>query len=170
MIRNNLRSGLHYSLVSFYFYARVIWSPTTRIHDMVNQLSRQDIKIDGDIMIVLIKWSKTIQFGNRKLQIPVIADKQSIICPVRWLRVMISKIPSQGHCNLFSYNRNGVAYPITYRDLTIQMRKWLEMVGVTNTKLFSSHSLRRGGCTHAFENNVPENTIKILGDWCSEQL
>ena len=42
------------------------------------------------------------------------------------------------------------------------------MVGVTNTKLFSSHSLRQGGCTHAFENNVPENTIKILGDWCSE--
>ena len=140
----------------------------TRLHDRFHQLSRQDLKIDGDLLIVTIKWSKTIQFAQRKLQLPLILDRSSIICPIRWLLVMLQRIPANGSHNLFSFTDGGFVYPITYRDLTVQMRKWLKQIGIQDSKAYSSHSLRRGGITHAFENDIPENTIKILGDWASD--
>jgi hypothetical protein len=31
-----------------------------------------DILLENDILIVLVKWSKTIQFGERILRIPLI--------------------------------------------------------------------------------------------------
>ena len=34
--------------------------------------------------------------------------------------------------------------------------------------LYSSHSLRRGGTTHAFNKGIPEQTIKVLGNWASQ--
>ena len=74
------------------------------------------------------------------------------------------------NANLFSFTQNGAVHLVTYHDLTIQMCKWLELMGVVNANSFSSHSLCRGGTTHAFENNVPEQTIQLLGDWVSQSF
>ena len=81
---------------------------------------------------------------------------------------MLQRIPTNGLHNLFSFTHGGVVLPVTYRDLTVQMRQWLKQIGVNNTKAYSSHSLRRGGMTHAFNNNIPEGMIKILEDWASD--
>ena len=109
----------------FLFLCKSNLVPETRIHDNLHRLSRQDLKIDGEIMIVTIKWSKTIQFAQRKLQLPMILDSSSTICPVRWLLVMLRHIPAQGAHYLFSFNKGGTVLPVTYRDLTIQMRTWI---------------------------------------------
>ena len=154
----------------FLFHRKSNLVPDARVHDAIHQLSRRDIKINGSIMRVNIKWSKTIQFSQRKLQIPVVQDTNSPVCPVFWLLHMVQAIPASGSHNLFSFQQNGVVLPVTYRDLTIQMRKWLELIGVSNATSFSSHSLCRGGTTHAFENNVPEQTIQLLGDWVSQSF
>ena len=84
----------------FLFLRKSNLVPETRMHDKMHQLLRQDLKIDGDLMIVTIKWSKTIQFAQRKLQIPVIKDADSIICPIRWLLLMLKRIPANGSHNL----------------------------------------------------------------------
>ena len=92
--------------------------PVSRLHDPNHQLSRRDVKIsqEGDLMIITIKWSKTIQFSQKKLQIPIVADKEPEICPVRWLNCMIELIPAKGLHNLFCFWKNGVNVPITYWD------------------------------------------------------
>ena len=93
-------------------------------------------------------------------------DDNSIICPVKWLKIMLHRIPAQGLHNLFSFtDDNGLLVPVTHRDLTVQMRQWLKKIGIDDHMQFSSHSLRRGGTLHAFNHDVPDNMIKILGDW-----
>jgi hypothetical protein len=37
----------------------------------------------NNVLIFHIKWSKTIQYGERKLKIPVTAIPGSLLCPVR---------------------------------------------------------------------------------------
>ena len=48
----------------FLFLRKSNLVPENRLHDPRHQLSRQDIKIDQNALIVQIKWSKTIQFGQ----------------------------------------------------------------------------------------------------------
>lgn len=40
--------------------------------DSIKQLTRGKILLENDILIVLVKWSKTIQFGQHILRIPLI--------------------------------------------------------------------------------------------------
>ena len=151
----------------FLFLRKSNLVPDTRLHNPLQQLSRQDLKIDQQLLVVTIKWSKTIQFAQKKLQLPMMVDQDSTICPVKWLLIMLRRIPAQGCHNLFSFQKQGIIVPITYRDLTVQLRQWIKDIGITESKSFSSHSLRHGRITHTFENDVPENTIRILGDWAS---
>ena len=140
----------------------------TQVHDMVHNLSRSDIRYQNGVLVIIIKWSKMIQFFQKKLQLPIVADKSSKICPVKWLLKMIHRIPAHSTHNLFSYmGKNGITL-VTYTDLTTQMRQWLKDVGVKDKMKFSSHSLRRGGTTHAFNCNLAEQTLKVLGNWASE--
>ena len=154
----------------FLFLRKSNLVPDTRSHDPYHQLSRRDIKVSQDVMIVNIKWSKTIQFGQKKLQIPVVANHESPLCLLKWLLIMVNRIPAKGQHNLFSFNIGEMVVPVTYRDLTVQMRRWLEEAGVPEPLGFSSHSLRCGGCTHAFENQISKTTIMVLGDWVSQSF
>ena len=81
---------------------------------------------------------------------------------------MVQQITAPADANLFSFPQAGNIVPVTYRDLTVQLRSWLSQIGVQNPEQYSSHSLRRGGTTHAFNNGLPEQTIQILGNWASQ--
>ena len=142
--------------------------PESRIHDEQFQLSRKDLRYHNKVLLTHIKWSKTDQFCSKPLQLPMVLTKDSPICPVKWVLYMTKTIPALGTHNLFSFVDGGKVVPVTYGDLTLQMRIWLKKVGVNNYRSFSSHSLRRGGCTAAFEKGVPEISIRTLGNWASD--
>ena len=80
----------------FLFLRKSNLVPDTRIHDERRQLSRKDLKLDKNLLIVTIKWSKTIQFSQRKLQLPLLLDAHSTVCPIKWLLIMLNKIPAHG--------------------------------------------------------------------------
>ena len=46
------------------------------------QMKRNDIVTKETDLIVNIHWSKTIKFGERKLQIPILSIPDSPLCPV----------------------------------------------------------------------------------------
>ena len=99
----------------------------------------------------------------------MVANSHSDICLVRWCCYMINNIRAQPHHNLFSYtDARGNIVPITYTELTEQMREWIKKSGVKDEYAYSSHSLRRGGSSKAFENGVPDLAIQTLGSWASE--
>ena len=141
--------------------------PDNRKHNPRFQLSRRDLRYKKGVMLAHIKWSKTDQYGEAPLNLPMVRNTKSLICPVSWCLFMIKRMPAASKHNLFCYYLNRKVIPITYKDLTLQLRAWLRNIGVKNPNEFSSHSLRRGGATHAFRNGVPDLTIKTLGAWAS---
>ena len=51
--------------------------------DPDKQLLRQDIVIFKGVLVVLIKWSTTNQFGSRILKVPLVTIPGSDLCPVK---------------------------------------------------------------------------------------
>ena len=141
--------------------------PLKRVHDTVHNISRQDVKYSEGIMVIFIRWSKTNQLGQKIRPAPIVADNNNPICLVRWILHLVERVPAPPSCNLFSYRKGNDILPITYRDLMVTMRRWLDIVG-QNSKKFSSHSLRRGATTTAFKANVPDVDIQRMGDWSSQ--
>ena len=153
----------------FLFLRKSNMIPEIRKHDLIHQISRKDVKFDHPAMVFLIKWSKTNQFGEI-LQLPVVIEPNNKLCLASWVLKLVQTCPAKGHNNLFSYTVPGSeqAIPVTYRELTYQMREWLRLIGEPHFDKFTSHSLRRGGTSHAFNNGVPEQTVKVLGNWASQ--
>ena len=144
--------------------------PLSRMHDMVHNISRSDVRYSKGVMMIFIRWSKTNQFMESINRNPMVGNNHSVICPVRWILHMIERILAEPHHNLFSFKheKTGLIVPITYRDLMMTMRKWLDLVGVVNTKRFSSHSIHRGPTTHAFNARISDNMIMKMGGWTSD--
>ena len=151
----------------FLFLRKSNLVPDARIHDARHQISRGDVKFNEPVMAFVIKWSKTNQFGH-KLQVPIVADDTNELCLVTWVMELVTRCPGSPDSNLISYTHKGELVPLTYKELTHYLRRWMGMIGEPNPEKFSSHSLRRGGTTHAFNKGIPEQTIKVLGNWASQ--
>ena len=156
-------------LLSFFsFFRKSNVMPETReAFAPSKQLLQEDIKIGDDMLLVHIKWSKTIQFGGRSLEMPVMSIPDSTICPVQAYRNMLRKVKCGPRSAAFSYKNKNVVEPILYSKFQGRLRKWVAAAGWEPTK-FSSHSLRRGGASLAFRAKVPTELIKVHGDWASD--
>ena len=106
--------------------------PNSRTHEPQFQISCRDIRFHDGILITFIKWSKTNQFGEKPLYLPMVINQKSEICPVKWCMFMVHRIPARTHHNLFCFRGNGQTLPITYYDLNTQLHKWLSKIGITN--------------------------------------
>lgn len=127
-------------------------------------LLRKDIQLVNEMLIVSMRWSKTNQFGQRILQIPLLAIPESIFCPVHAYTVMCNKVHANVTNPLFSLP-NGKC--ITYPAFQSKLKYFISKIGL-NQEEFSTHSFRRGGTTFAFKANVPTILIKAHGDWKSD--
>lgn len=131
-------------------------------------LLRRDVSVENDSIILSLHWSKTNQFGKKVHKIPLIQIKKSPLCPVSALINMISLVPAQPTDPLFAIPaKKGHLKTITYRNYQSFLKGLIRIIGL-DPKLYSSHSFRRGGATHAFRSNVPSELIKEHGDWSSE--
>lgn len=156
-------------LVSFYCMLRVsqiVPKSNARIHqDKV--LLRKDIDCSGDQILVSLRWSKTNQFQDRVLLLPLIEIPGSILCPVQALRLMCCKIQADLNDPLFVIKKGSSVYPLTYSLYQTNLRYLLSLIGKDSAK-FSSHSFRRGGATWAFNCGISDHLIQLQGDWKSD--
>ena len=113
--------------------------------------------------MVTVSWSKTIQFKQKDLEIPLFSIPGSLLCPVSVLRALL-RIKAKPRDPLFLL-KGGTA--MTYSKFHKMFKSTLKRAGY-NQKLFSSHSMRRGGTEFAHRSGVPESLIKIQGDWSSD--
>lgn len=156
-------------LVAFYLFLRSsnYTAKTLNSFDPQKQLTRQDLKFVGDVILVYIKWSKTNQFRQRKLLVPLVKVRSLDICPVTWINYMTSKVVAPQNAPAFCLPNKGKLWPLTYDQLNDQLKKWVSEIGLNGRK-HSSHGLRRGGASYAFSINIPALIIKTLGDWASD--
>lgn len=138
----------------------------TSLKDLASHkcLLRSDVSAIEGNLLVSFNWSKTIQFGERVLQSPLLRLPHSFLCPVAAYEEMVKVVKGKPNEFLFMLP-NG--RPVTYYLFQKRFRSILDDIGLDST-LYSSHSFRRGFATFAFKNNVSADEVQILGDWHSD--
>ena len=132
-------------------------------------LSRSKIGFppDKDVALVYLNWSKTNQFGNREVVIPMVADPVRALDPVFHLKKLFSSFNLPDHMPAFSYVKKGRILCVTYAKFTKDLRNLLDMAGF-RAKSYSGHSFRRGGATYLYRLGADPLLIQASGDWASD--
>lgn len=132
-------------------------------------LSRQDIHLSPEGVELIIRWSKTIQYRERQLAVPLPSRPNHPLCPstavIRAL-ALTAQAPSQGPAFL-TPSPKGPLVPLTPATFVWRLKQILTRLSY-DPSLYSGHSFRRGGATWAFNCHVPGEVIQVLGDWRSE--
>ena len=131
--------------------------------DPAKQLLWSAVKFDDTLAILTITWSKTIQYRQRAVEIPLFPIENSPLCLVTVVKALMACKGRSRHL-LFSL-RGGT--PFTYPAFQKKLRATLGRAGYEKS-LFSSHSLRWGTTLWAFKSGVPERLIQVQGDWTSD--
>ncbi len=131
--------------------------------DKHRHLCRGDVFVEDGSLIILIKWSKTLQCHERVVTVPLAAIPGHPMCPVSAYQSMLSLIPGRDNDPLFLLP----AGVLTSSMLTKTFKSSLASLGLDPSE-YSLHSLRRSGATFAFHCGVEPLLIKSHGDWHSD--
>ena len=130
-------------------------------------LLREDITIHDWGMLVRVVKSKTIQYKQRELIIPVSRVADLRLCAVNWVERHIKEAPAPGKAPLFLVPGPSGLEGQDYQTYQSTLKLMCGRAGL-NPEDFSSHSMRRGGTTFLGMIGVPIQDIKVRGDWSSD--
>lgn len=130
--------------------------------DSPHMLTRSQIEFTEYGMILNITSSKTIQFKERIVRIPIVESPGSILCPVRWMKIYLElcAVPLKGPLFL---EKSGKA--LSYRKFMERLKKLVVKAGIPGK--ITCHSLRRGSATYLSRLGLPLHDVKMYGDWKS---
>ena len=155
-------------LIAFFTFSRRsnLTSPSFHDFDPSTHLCRADISIRASFLVVRQRCSKTNQFHQRVLELPVAAIPYSPLCPdVQAYSTLVSRVPAPPSAPAFTF-RTKRPHFLTHSCLVAGLRSALQRAGF-DPKSYSGHSFRRGGASWAFSSDVPAELIKLHGDWKS---
>ena len=139
-------------------------------YDSSKHLSHSDFFICPWGLVICVRWSKTIQFKQRRLLIPVVRlPPGHPLCAVQAYEHHLHCHPAPSSSPAFLKSSDGEIKPITYDALGTKLRSVLASVGLDPSK-YSTHSLRRGGASYAFKCGAPVELISLQGDWSSDAV
>ena len=93
---------------------------------------------------MLFKWSKTIQFGERRFMLPLVRLENSPLCPVAMYLRMIRFYPAPPSAPAFTYSsRKDIFVSVHKGEFITFLRAKLALAGVSFPHLYLS--FRRGG-------------------------
>ena len=124
------------------------------------------VNITVSSLDLIIRRSKTIQFGQRILTLPYAACADSPLCPVRALLFHLYASPLPADTSLFSYLSPAGAVTLSQGAFAKRLKSLLSQAGYNATQ-YSAHSLRRGGTTFAINSGMCPLIVKARGDWSS---
>lgn len=156
-------------VLAFFLFARKsnMVPPSVKSFDNRKHLQRKNLILKPWGLLICFKWSKTLQFGERKLIIPISAIPGSPLCPALAFSKMCSLIPAPLSSPAFVVPANGQLQTLTYSSYTGHLRHLLALAGHAPER-YSGHSFRRGGATAAFKAGVPAELVRLHGDWHSD--
>lgn len=143
--------------------------PSSRTNfDPRRNLTRSDVVANEHGLIVTFRSTKTIQFGERKLHIPLLRLPGSPLCPVSAYHPMVRLIPASPRSALFLLPGPRVCTLLTKHRFVAEFRRVLSAAVVADASCFRGHSFRRGAASWAFNHGVPGELIQLYGDWTSD--
>jgi len=141
--------------------------PSVINSDMDKTMCRDDITFHPWGILLHVRTTKTIQYQERTLDIPIPRYKKSPLCPVQATFHAFSCVSKpQGRTPAFMIPGPSGLVPITGPMFVRRLNQCLHESSLP-CKSYSGHSLRRGGATWMYQAGVPTETIRALGDWRS---
>ena len=141
-----IRVAVTFMLVGFFRQSNIA-PPSSRRFDPTRQLICDDVVITSTGLPIHLKWSKTMQRSSQSAVIFLPDTATSVLCPRRAYRDLIqTDPPASGRLPLLRF-QDGNPMPVCY--IAQQWATLLRMVGV-QPRMFSLHSLRRGGASYAY--------------------
>lgn len=142
----------------------------SQVTDSDSALRRGDFRFFDWGMIIKIRRSKTIQFGERVLEIPVARCPNRALCAVYWTLRHFRELPADSTELAFRIpGPGGGSTPMTYTAYQGMLKLFSNQAGL-GEYYFTSHSLRRGGCTYLAMAGATIEEIKVRGDWASDTV
>ena len=118
-------------------------------------------------MLLTISSTKTIQYRQRTITIPVTYAHGSPLCAVYWVQRHMLDFPSQDRdAPLFQMLKANGSRPMTYTALLKYLKDLLRASGL-DTEQVGLHSLRRAGASYMHSMGLTLEDIRQVGDWNS---
>ena len=134
---------------------------------MESGLYRKDITFTVSGAYRRVYRTKTIQFKQRILEIPLPFIPNSILCPVTALTTYFALVPAALDSPVFVVPHGSGLTPILARHFNSFLKHCIESIGEDPLQ-FSPRSFRKRGATFAFNCGAPTEFIKAQGDWKSD--
>ena len=158
-------------LVAFFSFLRISNLVPYRLADLESDksyfLKRSDVSFSASCAILRIYRTKTIQFSQRALEIPLPLIPNSVLGPVSALQTLLSLVPAPPSAPLFILPTGTGIKPILAHHFNRFLKSCALATGF-NVHQLSSRSFRQGGATFAFNCGAPTEFIKAQGDWQSD--
>ena len=130
-------------------------------------LTRQRLNMFSEGILITLIHTKTIQFGKRRLHIPLLSSP-SPLCPVAAFLASSSLLPTHQATPAFVFMDRGRIKWLTQSIFINVFRRLVARAGIPDPSGFTGHSFRRGGASWAFQAGMPGELIQICGDWSSD--
>ena len=137
---------------------------SARSFDASQQLLRSDFTFYSWGGLVTIRWSKTIQFRERVVRLPLSFVAHSPLSPVTAVtRAMHFTRQASPDSQDFAFLRSPdlVLMHVSYPFFLKKLRAILSAIELS-AKDYACHSFRRGGASFAVQSGVPVELIKLL--------
>lgn len=109
-----------------------------------NLMSRNDLTFTEFGLLVRVTKSKTIQFKERIVELPVCTGG-GLLCAVTLLKDYFTKFPTSKRAPILSWTVDDELITVTYPRALKLLQHWGKMAGLK--KSIGMHSLRRGSAT-----------------------
>ena len=173
--KDNISDAQLWAIVVCCFYGLLrisnVTVPCESISDPKRTLLRSDINFSPQGCTLQLRWSKTIQFHERILEIPLPHRPGKVTCPVAALLHFFQLAgPISSSAPAFAYisPRGRISAP-TPATIRARLSKLWVRLGLSPSA-FNTHSPRRSGASHLLSQGVPLEAIKTLGDWHSDSV
>ncbi|XP_078695708.1 LOW QUALITY PROTEIN: uncharacterized protein LOC144924455 [Branchiostoma floridae x Branchiostoma belcheri] len=150
-------------------YKSNVLPKTAKDFDATKQMCRKDFRFFDRGAVITVRWSKTIQFKERTVLIPIARITDSPLCPTTAVEKAFSLTdtaePDRPAFVLPQETGPGFT-PLTHKPFVTTLRTLLSQCGYPDSA-YSGHSFRRGAATWASECGLQPELIKLQGDWKS---
>ena len=95
------------------------------------QFRRADVNLMGldKAMMFEIRCSRTIQYRQKVLRLPVLPAKNRAICPVFWVHLLVNLVPGESQDPLLLITNGNQKLALSANQLLYRLRKWLILIG-----------------------------------------
>ena len=154
-------------LVAFYgLFRKANVVPESGPVDPSQTLTRNHIILDrrNKVVYIHVTFSKTIQFCQRDLFIPVPSNTNPALDLYRHMELLLDSVPAAGTAPAFSFSSSRF---ISYKLFTNRLKDLLTRSGLS-PHMYSGHSFRRGAASFLHKVGGTVLQIQSAGDWSSQ--